>query len=201
MVGHTQPTALRLYHFKKRKVTIVKIGSKIDRTIDILFVAVEWICRFILIFMTAVVTAQVLVRASGSNIKWCEEVMLFLLDCLMFLLLSVGVKYDIHIRFEAIAKHFSRKIRIVLVYFSDIFLLVVSGFMIQYGYTLATGTKAVFAITGIPRSYMYAFTVIGGVLCAITLVAKLFGLQRADSTSDFIEGIVREADDVQQKEV
>lgn len=179
----------------------MKIGTKIDRAIDALFGAVEWICRFILIFMTAVVTAQVFVRASGSNIKWCEEVMLFLLDCLMFLLLAVGVKHDIHIRFEAIAKHFPRKVRIALVYFSDIMLLVVSIYMLKYGYALATGTKAVFTITGIPRSYMYAFTVIAGALSAITLVAKLFGLQKAQSTTDFIDGIVREADDVQQKEV
>ena len=64
------------------------VKEKVEKVMDLVFVAVESICKIILLFMAVVVTLQVVFRAFGGNISWCEEIMLFLLDTLMFLLLS-----------------------------------------------------------------------------------------------------------------
>ena len=97
----------------------LKMKEKIESVISAVFSLVEIICRIVLIFMVCTVTAQVIFRALGSNIKWCEEVMLILLDTMMFLLLPIGVKDDLHIRIEAFAKYFPRKFKVFLVYFSN----------------------------------------------------------------------------------
>ena len=72
--------------------------EKIENAIGLVYTVVEALCRLVLIFMVCTVTAQVISRALGGNIKWCEEVMLILLDTMMFLLLPVGIKDDLHIR-------------------------------------------------------------------------------------------------------
>ena len=74
--------------------------EKIENAIGFVYAIVEAFCRLVLIFMVCTVTAQVISRALGSNIKWCEEVMLILLDIMMLMLLPVGIKDDLHIRIE-----------------------------------------------------------------------------------------------------
>lgn len=160
--------------------------EKIEGMISAVFSLVEIICRIVLIFMVCTVTAQVIVRAFGSNIKWCEEVMLILLDTMMFLLLPIGVKDDLHIRIEAFAKYFPRKIKVFLVYFSNVVLTLVSLCMIRYGFYLVQKTNSKFTITGLPRKYLYMITVISGVLCLIMTIAKFFGLFHTKSTEDFL---------------
>ena len=54
--------------------------EKIENAIGLVYTVVEALCRLVLIFMVCTVTAQVISRALGGNIKWCEEVMLILLD-------------------------------------------------------------------------------------------------------------------------
>lgn len=66
--------------------------KSIEAAVNILFKIVESLCKIVLVFMICTVTAQVVMRMFGKNIKWCEEVMLLLLDALMFLLMSVGIK-------------------------------------------------------------------------------------------------------------
>lgn len=141
-----------------------------------------------MLFMALAVTAQVLFRYFDSNIKWCEEVMLILLVCLMLLTMSVGVKEDIHIRIEVFAKYFPRKVRAALVYFSHFVLLLVSFCMVYYGYILMNSTKSVFNVTGVPRKYLYVVIVISGFLSIIALVPKLFGLCASESARNFVEG-------------
>lgn len=99
--------------------------EKIENAIGLVYTVVEALCRLVLIFMVCTVTAQVISRALGGNIKWCEEVMLILLDTMMFLLLPVGIKDDLHIRIEVFAKYFPRKVKVFLLYFSNAILLVV----------------------------------------------------------------------------
>ena len=123
------------------------------------------------------VTAQVISRALGGNIKWCEEVMLILLDTMMFLLLPVGIKDDLHIRIEVFAKYFPRKVKVFLLYFSNAILLVVSLCMIRYGFFLMEKT----------RRYLYLVTVISGILCLVMVVAKFFGMFHTKSTDNFLE--------------
>lgn len=163
--------------------------KSIEAAARALFLVVESLCKVILVFMICTVTAQVVMRVLGSNIKWCEEVMLLLLDALMFLLMPVGIKEDLHIRVEVFAKHFPRRIRVALVYFSNLVLLVISTSMIYYGRVLMRKTNSVFTITGIPRRYLYLITIVSGVLCTIVVVLKLFGMLRTKSTDDFIEGV------------
>ena len=160
--------------------------EKIEGMISAVFSLVEIICRIVLIFMVCTVTAQVIVRAFGSNIKWCEEVMLILLDTMMFLLLPIGVKDDLHIRIEVFAKNFPRKIKVFLVYFSNVVLTLVSLCMIRYGFYRVQKTNSKFTITGLPRKYLYMITVISGVLCLIMTIAKFFGLFHTKSTEDFL---------------
>ena len=47
-------------------------------------------------------------------------------------------------------------------------------------------TKAKFAITGLPRKYLYLVTVISGMLCLVMTIAKIFGLFHAKSTDEFL---------------
>ena len=58
--------------------------EKIENAIGLVYTVVEALCRLVLIFMVCTVTAQVISRALGGNIKWCEEVMLILLDTMLF---------------------------------------------------------------------------------------------------------------------
>ena len=133
--------------------------EKIENAIGLVYTVVEALCRLVLIFMVCTVTAQVISRALGGNIKWCEEVMLILLDTMMFLLLPVGIKDDLHIRIEVFAKYFPRKVK----------------------------TNSKFTITGLPRRYLYLVTVISGILCLVMVVAKFFGMFHTKSTDNFLE--------------
>jgi len=160
----------------------------IENGIEKVCLVVEAICRIILIFMVCTVTAQVLSRAVGSNIKWCEEVMLILLDTMMFLLLPIGIKDDLHIRIEVFAKYFPYKAKVFLIYFSNVILVIVSACMIRYGAYLMGSTKAKFSITGMPRKYLYLITVVSGVLCLVVSAAKFFGMFHTKSTDDFLSG-------------
>ncbi len=162
--------------------------NAIKKIIDLVFSCLEFICKLMVVFMTVVVSLQVLFRLFGSNISWCEEIMLFMLDVLMFFLIPIGIKEDLHIRVEAFAKFMPKKVRVVMVYVSDVVLLLVSLCMIWYGRLLMTTTYSKFTITGIPRSYLYLATVISGILCTIIVIAKLCGLYKTQSTIDFIEG-------------
>lgn len=164
----------------------LKMKEKIESVISAVFSLVEIICRIVLIFMVCTVTVQVIFRALGSNIKWCEEVMLILLDTMMFLLLPIGVKDDLHIRIEAFAKYFPRKFKVFLVYFSNVVLTIVSLCMIRYGFYLVEKTNSKFTITGLPRKYLYMITVISGVLCLVMTIAKFFGMFPTKSTEDFL---------------
>ena len=47
--------------------------EKIENAIGLVYTVVEALCRLVLIFMVCTVTAQVISRALGGNIKWCEE--------------------------------------------------------------------------------------------------------------------------------
>lgn len=165
--------------------------SRVEKWINLLFEGVEGTCRLILLFMVCTVSAQVLSRALGGNIKWCEEVMLILLDMLMFLLLPVGIKADLHIRIEAFAKFFPFRIKKILIQFSNLIMLLVAVCMINYGAFLMGKTKAKFSITGFPRRYLYLITVVSGVLCLIVVLAKFLGLLKTKSTDDFL-GILEE---------
>ena len=165
----------------------MKAKQRIETLLNGLFVLIESLCKLMLLFMACTVTAQVIVRACGSNIRWCEEIMLFLLDGLMFLLLPIGIKDDLHIRVEVLAKLFPKKFRKALVYISDLIILVVSICMVYYGRILMTKTFSKLNVTGIPKKYLYLFTVISGVLCAIVIVAKLCGLFRSQATEEYIQ--------------
>ena len=156
--------------------------EKIENAIGLVYTVVEALCRLVLIFMVCTVTAQVISRALGGNIKWCEEVMLILLDTMMFLLLPVGIKDDLHIRIEVFAK-----VKVFLLYFSNAILLVVSLCMIRYGFFLMEKTNSKFTITGLPRRYLYLVTVISGILCLVMVVAKFFGMFHTKSTDNFLE--------------
>ena len=166
--------------------------TKIENCANGLFLVVESLCKVVLVFMVVTVSAQVAARAAGGNIKWCEEVMLLLLDALMFLLMPIGIKEDLHIRVEVFARRFPPAVRKALVVLSDLVQLMISVCMIYYGNVLAKKTRSFFTITGIPRKYLYYITIVGGVLCALVVVLKLFGMLRTQSTQDFIDGITRD---------
>lgn len=160
----------------------------IETVVNILFQIVQALCKVILVFMVGTVAVQVFMRLFGRNIKWCEEVMLLLLDALMFLLMPIGMKEDLHIRVEVFAKRFARGGRKLVVVLSDAMQLMLSLCMIYYGNILVSKTRSVFTITGIPRKYLYTITVVGGVLCAIVSLLKLCGMLQTKTTQDFING-------------
>lgn len=159
-----------------------------ENAIEKVCFVVEAVCRVALIFMVCIVTAQVAARAMGSNIKWCEEVMLILLDVMMFLLLPIGIKDDLHIRIEVFAKYFPYKAKVFLIHLSNVILTLVSICMIRYGAHLMASTSSKFTITGLPRKYLYLVTVISGILCLIVTIGKFFGMFHTKSTDEFLSG-------------
>ena len=178
----------------------MKAKQIIERVMNGIFTLVEAICRLALLFMACTVTAQVIARALGGNIRWCEEIMLFMLDGLMFMLLPIGIKDDLHIRVEVFAKLCSKKVRKALVVFADLVMLLVSVCMIYFGNTLMSKTFSKLNVTGIPKKYLYLFTVVSGVLCSIVLIVKLCGMYRTQSAVDFIEGADSMAKIAEEKE-
>ena len=54
--------------------------EKIENAIGLVYTVVEALCRLVLIFMVCTVTAQVISRALGGNIKWCEDCLLYTSD-------------------------------------------------------------------------------------------------------------------------
>ena len=163
--------------------------EKLEASVNFLFMVIEAICKVVLIFMVCCIAAQVVFRVFGGNIKWCEEIMLIMLDGLMFILLPVGIKEDLHIRLEVFAKKFSRQGKIVLVYLSNFVLLGVSICMIRYGNVLMGKTSSFFTITGFPRKYLYLITVVSGIISCIVVSFKLLGMLKTQSEEDFINGI------------
>ena len=141
--------------------------EKIENAIGLVYTVVEALCRLVLIFMVCTVTAQVISRALGGNIKWCEEVMLILLDTMMFLLLPVGIKDDLHIRIEVFAKYFPRKVKVFLLYFSNAILLVVSLCMIRYGFFLMEKTNSKFTITLSVEFCAWSWLLQSSLVCSI----------------------------------
>lgn len=162
------------------------LQKKIEKPIDILFDIVQGLCQATLFFMVVVVTAQVVFRLFHGNIAWCEEVMLILMDLLLFLLLPVGIKMDLHICVEVFAKRLPRSFRVFLIYLSNVILLIISICMVVYGEKL-TAVKSTFPQTGLPRKYLYYITIISGVLCSVVLIAKLFGLFNTDAQREFLD--------------
>ena len=177
----------------------MKTRQCIETGLNVLFSFIETLCRLALLFMACIVTTQVVVRAFHGNIRWCEEIMLFMLDGLMFMLLPIGIKDDLHIRVEVFAKLFPKKGRKVLVVLSDLVMLLVSVCMTYYGQVLMTRTFSRLNVTGIPKKYLYLFTVISGVLCSVVLIAKLCGLYRCEATENFLNG-AEESDTTTEKE-
>lgn len=163
-----------------------EIKKKGEQVIDSIFNMVLGICLVALFFMVCVVSAQVVIRFLHGNIPWCEEVMLILMDLLLFLLLPVGIKEDLHISVEVFAKRFPRRVRKGLIYFSNTILLLVSICMIVYGKKL-TAVSSIFPQTGLPRKYLYYVTIVSGVLCTITIIAKFFGLFITDTQREFLD--------------
>ena len=164
--------------------------DKIEKAVNFLFDRIEDLTKIIVLFMVCVVTLQVIVRCFGSNIKWCEEIMLLLLDALMFLLLPIGIKDDLHIRIDIFARKFPKTARKVILQFSNIVILGISVCMIWYGKLLMDKTYSAFTITGIPRKYLYLITVVSGVLSLIVSVLKVFGMLKTQDTEDFLNGVV-----------
>jgi len=164
-----------------------KTKAKVEHGINELFAIDEGICLVALFFMVCTVTAQVIARLFNGNIFWCEEVMLILMDLLLFLLLPIGIKEDLLISVEVFAKHFPRRIKVFLVYFSDVVLLMVAICMVVYGRKLIE-VKSTFPQTGLPRKYLYYITIISGILCIIVLAAKFFGLFKTNVEKEFLDG-------------
>ena len=161
------------------------------------FAIVNQSVRLLLLFMTALVSGQVFLRATtGNSIYWAEEVSLISMVWLTFLALAMGIRYDIHIRLDMFVNWLPKRAKIVLEYVLDLVLLFVTGMMVYYGadLTLHTGMLSQLPATRLPTAVTYGIAPVVGVLCCLQVLSRLMGGPRSQIFQNFIRGIEYQED-------
>jgi len=151
--------------------------KKLDKILTALVVA-------ILALMLILTVGQVILRYVFNNPTiWSEELTLFLLVWFGFIVMAMGVRADSHIALEYFYDRQSKTGKLILDIFRHAVILALSLLMIFYGIQMIKlGWANKMPATQIRRGYLYASSLIGGILMAgfSTLnLLKLF-LKRED---------------------
>lgn len=162
-----------------------------DRMLNPLFAGLKYVISALLVFMTALVTSQVVLRATtGVSIKWAEEVSLIAFVWVTFLTLALGVHNDTHIRIDMFMARLPRGMRVVLEYLLNVLLLFVSVMMVWYGGVLTKfAMRSTMPATHLPTAVVYVAVPTAGVLCLARILSRLVGGRRSEVATRFIEGI------------
>lgn len=170
---------------------MLKLFEKIT---DTLFWTLDVFCRLVLIFMTAVVFLQVILRSALKiNIPWAEEMVLLVMVWMTFAAMAIGLKEEVHIRIEFFMARFPEKVRRMIVVFNNLVLLVVSVLMVYYGISLINFTKiSKLPVTQLPASAVFYLIPVSAALSCLALIGKLLGCYETRGTRNFISGVYEE---------
>lgn len=159
--------------------------------LDLLFRAVGFAVKALLLFMVLLITAQVALRGvTGRSIKWAEEVSLIALVWVTFLTLTLGIRYDIHIRIDMFVNWLPKGGRIFLEYLLNVILLCISAFMCYYGWRLsAFAMRSTMPATRLPTAVVYGVVPLAGAICMLQILYRLFGGVRSETAENYINGV------------
>lgn len=143
--------------------------KKIDQILTITVV-------IILAVMLGLTVYQVILRYIFNNPTiWSEEFTLFLLVWFGFIVMAMGVGEDSHIALEYFYGKQNRKGRMVLDLFRHFLILALALLMIFYGIQLIRlGWVNKMPATQIRRGYLYASSLIGGILMTLFSCLNIF---------------------------
>jgi TRAP-type transport system small permease protein len=154
-----------------------KILAYFDRTVEILGAVMMFAMVLIVIWQ---VFGRYVLHKTPS---WSEEVALLLMMYFGFLSISIGFRYQLHIRLTFIVDRFPKRIQFVLDKLAD---LLVAGFGILliiegYKFTVLTWTSTL-PVTKLPTGVQYLIIPITGVITMIYGLLWLFGWKEKETT-------------------
>ncbi|MBF9018557.1 MULTISPECIES: TRAP transporter small permease [unclassified Oceanispirochaeta] len=145
--------------------------KKVDKILNASVVA-------ILAVMLSLTVLQVILRYVFNNPTiWSEELTLFLLVWFGFIVMAMGVRADSHIALEYFYDRQGRRGQIILDAFRHSIIIALSLLMIFYGVQMIKlGWANKMPATQIRRGYLYASSLIGGILMATFSILNLLKL-------------------------
>lgn len=152
-----------------------------------------WVAGTGLVFMTAIIFAQVFWRyVLNDSIPWTEPAAVMIMGWFIFLGAAVGIREGYHLSFDVLLYMLSEKAKLFLYSVSDIFVGVFGGGMTWYGWQLAEKTAAnKLPALGISGAFDFAPLVFGGLLIVLfsleRVARRLAGLPTARFGEDPIE--------------
>jgi len=151
-----------------------KILRKIDKILTFTVVA-------ILAIMLSLTVIQVFLRyVLNHPTIWSEELTLFLLVWFGFLVMAIGVREDSHIALEYFYDRRSRAGKLILDAIRHLLILILSFLMIIYGIQMIKlGWANKMPATQIRRGYLYASSLVGGILMTFFSVLNLLKLYKS----------------------
>lgn len=143
----------------------------------------------ILALMLGLTVLQVILRYVFNNPTiWSEELTLFLLVWFGFIVMAMGVRTDSHIALEYFYDRRGKVGRMILDAFRHSIIIALSLLMIFYGIQMIElGWANKMPATQIRRGYLYASSLIGGILMAtfsILNLLKLFLVKEESKDAD-----------------
>lgn len=168
--------------------------EKIDRNLGYVFHVFEWIVRILLIFITVLISLQVILRAIfDQGIPWAEEVSLTCFIYITFFTMAIALRYDLHLRVQLFVSWLPKAGRKAMEVFNNLFLLFISILMVYTGIKLTIlGTSSIMPATQWPTSIIYLPTPIAGIMCCLHQILRLIGIAHSDVADQYIEGVFKE---------
>lgn len=168
--------------------------EKIDRWVGFVFHIFEWAVRILLVFITILITLQVLLRAlTNKGLIWAEEVALIAFIYITFFTMAIAMRYDLHLRVQLFVSGFPKPVRWAIELLNNIFLLILSVIMLYTGVQLTLhGMGSIMTATRWPTSVIYAPTAITGLMCTLHQIMRLTGVTQSDVAKEYIEGVFKE---------
>ncbi len=131
----------------------------------------------VLAAMTAVTTLQIICRFFFTALSWSEELSRYLMIWLTFLGASMGVKRGAHIAVTFAVSPLAPKWRQGLALLVQVLVLYFFLLVAYYGWRLMNlQAFQVSAGLGISMRYVYVSLPVGGILCAIHILAEILQL-------------------------
>lgn len=131
----------------------------------------------VLVAMTAVTTLQIVCRFFFTALSWSEELSRYLMIWLTFLGASMGVKRGAHIAVTFAVSPLAPKWRQGLALLVQVLALYFFFLVTYYGWRLMNlQAFQVSAGLGVSMRYVYVSLPVGGLLCAVHILAEILQL-------------------------
>jgi TRAP-type transport system small permease protein len=144
---------------------------------------VEYVSAFMMFAMVAIVVWQVFGRYVLHKIPaWSEEVALLLMMWFGFLSISIGFRYQLHLRISFLVDRFPRPIQFLADKLADLLVVAFGLLLIVEGYKFTILTWAsTLPVTKLPTGIQYVIIPVTGVLTMLYGLLWLFGWKEKES--------------------